>query len=178
MLTTSITAKLFFSAGVLTAAFVIPHIISYYIKQLEQAKHIDDARINFLIKLIRSVFLISAILVVTLLWGMNIKNIWMLITSVFGIVAIGFFAVWSILSNVVCGFLLLFSEPFKIGDWVEIMPDAIKGKVVDMKLFFVVIKSQEQNSIHVPNNVLFQKYIVKLANENHSPKAEKEGNSE
>ena len=37
------------------------------------------------------------------------------------------------------------------------------GKVIDFKLFFIVMEDAEKNILHIPNNMLFQKYIKKIA---------------
>ena len=113
----------------------------------------------------KKVIALLFLLLLVLVWGINIKNLWLFITGVFGIVAIGFFAVWSILSNVIAGFLILISDIFHIGDRIEILPDNKKGKLIDFKLLFIVLEDEDKNIFHVPNNLLFQKYIKKLIKE-------------
>lgn len=76
-----------------------------------------------------------------------------------GLVAIGFVAVWSTLSNVLCTFLLLLTRPFRIGDEVELVPDPIRGEVVDLTFFFTTLKDAEGRYFRIPNNLFFQRII-------------------
>lgn len=104
-----------------------------------------------------------AAVVLVFIWGINARHLWALLTGVFGIIAIGFFAVWSLLSNIIAGFLIFISNPFKIGDVIKIIPDNISGTVLELKLFFVVLESEGGDIIHIPNNMLFQRIVVRPA---------------
>jgi len=75
------------------------------------------------------------------------------------LVAIGFVAVWSILSNALCALMLMLTRPFDVGDTIEIVPDGIKGKVVNFSLLFTTLRETEARVIQVPNNTFFQKAI-------------------
>jgi len=98
------------------------------------------------------------------LWGINIESVWVMVTSILALIAIGFFAVWSLLSNVLAGVLLFFTGIIRIGDSIEILPDNIKGKVVKVGTLFTLLKDEESNVFSIPNNLLFQKYIKKIPN--------------
>src|SRR5688572_30725752 len=63
------------------------------------------------------------------LWGFEIGTILALMGSVLGLVAIGFVAVWSVLSNFLCTFVLVMFKPFSVGDELELPPDNVKGRV-------------------------------------------------
>lgn len=100
-----------------------------------------------------------------------------ILTSVSGIlmlVAIGFVAVWSVLSNVSCSFLLLVFPPFKFGDTIEIKdPDkdlGMKGKVIGLNLFYTTLATVDNDDnetlIRVPNNLFFQRVIICHSGEN------------
>lgn len=79
------------------------------------------------------------------------------IGTVMGLVAIGFVATWSILSNFLCTFVLIMFKPFAIGDDVEIPGDSVAGKVVDITMLFTTLRSSAGEYINVPNNMFFQK---------------------
>jgi len=72
-------------------------------------------------------------------------------------VAIGFVAVWSVLSNFLCTFVLIIFKPFSVGDDLEIPVDSIKGKVVDLTLVFTILRGENGELYHIPNNMFFQK---------------------
>ncbi len=110
-------------------------------------------------------------LVVTLLLALQeagaFKNAWAVLSAFLTAVAIGFFAIWSILSNMVCALMLLIFRPFRVGDEIE-LPDAnsqtgLRGKVRDLNLLFVTLEEQREDdrmaSIQVPNNLFFQRTV-------------------
>lgn len=125
-------------------------------------RHIKVVRGKFIFKIIRYGLIMIGMASLVFIWGVNIHNVWVFITGTVGMVAIGFFAVWSILSNILAGVLLFISDPFRLNDHIAVLPEDIRGKVVDMKLLFVVLKDDEGNVIHIPNNIMFQKFIKKL----------------
>jgi small-conductance mechanosensitive channel len=124
---------------------------------------IGSPKKHLLHKISKTFLLLLFVFLLISIWGINIKNLWVFITGAIGVVAIGFFAVWSMLSNIVAGFLLIVSDTFSIGDEIEIIPDGISGKVVEIKSMFVVLKQPGGDIIHVPNNLLFQRIIKKFA---------------
>ncbi len=105
---------------------------------------------------------VISIVPVVLIWGVDIQNVWVSIAGFLGLVAIGFFAVWSILSNLFAGILLLFTRPFQVDDTIEILPDGIRGKVKDINSFFIILTDSEENTVNIPNNMVYQKIIKRL----------------
>lgn len=94
--------------------------------------------------------------VVLLEWFGVLGNAWALLSAVLALVAIGFVAVWSILSNVLCSLLLLFARPFRIGDTIDLPVQGLGGKVVDFTLLFTIMEHESGDLIQVPNNIFFQ----------------------
>jgi len=83
------------------------------------------------------------------------------VLSVLGLVAIGFVAVWSVLSNVSCTFILILLKPFQVGDTLEFPGESINGIVVDVNLVFTTLRDAEGAEYRIPNNMFFQK-VIKL----------------
>ncbi len=77
------------------------------------------------------------------------------------LLGIGFVAVWSILSNVLCTLLLLTVRPFRIGDELELAPDPLRGRVVDLNLFFTTLQAPDGRLVQLPNNLFFQRAIIR-----------------
>ena len=118
---------------------------------------------NLVMHKTKSVLLHGAALVaIVLMWGVSIENVWVSIAGILGLVAIGFFAVWSILSNIFAGIVLFFNRPFKIEDTIELLPDGIRGRVKDINGFFVLLEDEDGNTINIPNNLVFQKIMKNL----------------
>lgn len=100
--------------------------------------------------------------------GLKISSILAGLLTVAGMVAIGFIAVWSILSNILCSFLLMTFRMFEIGDDVEILEPGsmvtLKGKVAGFNVMYTSLSHEGQENgdgviTQVPNNIFFQKSL-------------------
>jgi small-conductance mechanosensitive channel len=77
---------------------------------------------------------------------------------------VAFFAQWSILSNITSSIIIFFNHPVKLEDVICIMEAKeyeIEGRVSNIGLFFVTLKTQEGEEITLPNNIFVQKLIKK-----------------
>jgi small conductance mechanosensitive channel len=72
-------------------------------------------------------------------------------------VAIGF-AFQNILQNFLAGLLLLWTEPFRVGD--EIKLDTFEGTVVDIQTRATIIKTYDERQVVIPNADLFTHSVV------------------
>lgn len=105
--------------------------------------------------------------------GVELGLLWGMISAGVAMVAIGFVAVWSMLSNCTAAFILLMSRPFRIGDLVEVTEAtggaALKGVLTDISLIYTSIKEQRDDGaiqvVRIPNNVLLQKTIRVIPSE-------------
>ncbi len=103
--------------------------------------------------------------------GISVVSIWASLSAVLMLVAIGFVAVWSILSNVSAAMLLVISAPFRIGDEIEILEPStqdpekpgLRGRIKDISFFYTTMEQtgedQEDRLVRIPNNLFFQKAI-------------------
>lgn len=108
--------------------------------------------------LIISVGLISVMGV----WGLDQKEFFLFLTSTLTVLGIGFFAQWSILSNITSGLMLYFNHPLHIGDTIKILDKdfEIVGTLKDITLFFMHIETIKGENITVPNSIVTQKTIA------------------
>lgn len=117
----------------------------------------------------KGAILLVALLLVLENLGVSTGAVWAALSAVAVMVAVGFVAVWSVLSNALCGLLLLIYAPFRIGDEVELYdPSAdkgLRGKVIDMNLLFIKLAEPDKGTedlpaiTQVPNNIFFQRAI-------------------
>ncbi len=107
--------------------------------------------------LLRYAILIIATMVILGLWGFELGTIFALLGTVLGLVAIGFVAVWSVLSNFLCTLVLVVFKPFSVGDELELPADNVKGRVIDLSLIFTTLEVSPGETVMVPNNTYFQK---------------------
>lgn len=114
---------------------------------------------RYAILLLAGAFLLS-------LWGFEIGTILALLGSVLGLVAIGFVAVWSVLSNLLCTFVLVVFKPFSIGDEIELPADNVKGRVVDLSFIFTTLEIGPGEAVLIPNNTYFQRVFKRRSGTN------------
>jgi small-conductance mechanosensitive channel len=105
--------------------------------------------------------IISALVAVTAIWGIEREKVLLFLSSVVTILGIAFFAQWSILANITSGIILYFNHPMRIGDHIKILEKdfVIEGTVNDVTFFFIHIVSSDGERITVPNSVILQKNI-------------------
>ena len=123
-----------------------------------------EHRSNLVIKYIYLLLGILAFISIVIIWGVKKDQIFLFISSVFAVAGVASFAQWSILSNVTAGIILFFSYPFKIGDRIKIHDKdfPIESEIVDIKAFYVVLKSSDGELITYPNNLIMQKGVSVL----------------
>jgi small-conductance mechanosensitive channel len=88
-----------------------------------------------------------------------LQDVWALVSTVVALVAIGFVAVWSVMSNVLCSLILILARPFQVGDTIVLPSQDLEGKVVNFTLLFTVLKHDDGDLIQIPNNTFFQTAI-------------------
>ena len=113
------------------------------------------------------VFLL-ALLFILQQYGVNMSAVFSALLAVGGLLAVGFIAVWSVLSNLLCALLLLVFRPFQVGDDIEIIEvlggSGLRGRILKFNLMYTTIAEKvddQQVLTNLPNNVFFQKAIRK-----------------
>jgi len=138
--------------------FVLRSIITNFGKKA----FFSEGRTNLVMKY--TDYLINTLAIISLIaiWGVEGKQLVLVISSLLTIIGVAFFAQWSILSNVTAGIILFFSFPFKIGDRIRIMDKdfPVEAEIEDIKSFYTLLKTAEGEEIAFPNNLLLQKGIV------------------
>lgn len=110
-------------------------------------------------RIINWVITISALLLIFSAFGLNLGGFWGVVSTVFAMVAVGFIAAWSILSNSLCTVLILVYHPFAIGDVVEFPGEPTRGEVVDLNFLYTTLRGEDGADFQVPNNMFFQKVL-------------------
>lgn len=66
----------------------------------------------------------------------------------------------NIVNNFFCGIILIFEKSLKIDDYIEVKDSKYAGKVKDIGLRYVLIKSFNDTEILVPNKIILENAIV------------------
>lgn len=106
-------------------------------------------------------WLVFAATVVLLLeiFGINLGGVWAMLSTVFALIGVGFIAVWSVLSNTLCTFVILIFHPFAVGDEIEFTGEPVRGKVIDLNFIYTTVRSDDGSDLQIPNNLFFQKVL-------------------
>ena len=104
---------------------------------------------------------------ISLIWGVNLEDFSLFITSVLAFVGIGFVAQWSILSNLTASVILFFSHPLRLGNRVRVLDKDFDwtGKVVDITAFYLFMQTDDGRMITIPTNLVIQKGIEILSDD-------------
>lgn len=113
--------------------------------------------------LLRYSILVVAAALILGLWGFPVGTLLAFFGTILGLVAIGFVAVWSVLSNFLCTFVLIAFKPFSVGDEIELPGDNIRGRVTDLTLIFTTLQVGPGETVMVPNNMFFQRLFKRRA---------------
>gem|GEM_PF-5169241 len=92
--------------------------------------------------------------------GIDLQGLWSTLVAALSLVAIGFVAMWSILSHMLASILIVVFRPFEVGDRVEIVgDDPVLGEVTDLNPVYTTLRTEDGGTLQIPNNLFFQKVL-------------------
>ncbi len=110
----------------------------------------------------------SALIFVLERLGVSATVLWTALSGFVAVAAVAFFAMWSVLSNLLCAILIFTVGPFRLGDIVELVDTTdkpgVKGRVVAINLLYTtLIEAEELGTgsamVQVPNSLFFQRSV-------------------
>lgn len=159
-----IVAQLPAAAAVVLGAIVASIVVSRAMKMLATKTEFTEEGLAPFRKLIRWLIVLSTGIMLLGIFGLNLSGLWAMLATMVGMVAIGFVAVWSVLSNVLCTVAILLFQPFSIGDEVEFVGEPVKGRVIDLNFMFTTLLAEDGGWLEIPNNLFFQKTVKRRHN--------------
>ncbi|MGB5699316.1 mechanosensitive ion channel domain-containing protein [Muriicola sp.] len=160
----------FISSGItLVVVFILKFLTNKMIKKVGSISDLNVARTRLVSKYFSFGFTALTIVAFTLIWGVNVKELGLILSSVFAVIGVALFAQWSILSNVTAGIILFFSFPFKIGDRIKIMDKEIESSgtyiIEDIRAYHIHLRRENGELLTYPNNLMLQKAVCVIADE-------------
>lgn len=154
--------ELIITGFVLIALLIIRYILHFTIAKIARKNGMNDARISVIKRYITFILFIVALIIEAFVFGTELKELTVIFSSVFAVIGIGLFAVWSILSNVTSGLILFFVFPHKVGDKIKIHDDDLPdiGIIEDIRSFHIILRLENGNFVTYPNNLMLQKAIT------------------
>tara|TARA_R110001583_G_scaffold83554_2_gene220576 strand:+ start:329 stop:877 length:549 start_codon:yes stop_codon:yes gene_type:complete len=147
---------------VLVVLQIIRFIIHFTISKIGKKSHINDARIRLIKRYISVTLLLIAILIESYIFGTEFRDLAVIFSSVFAVIGIGLFAIWSILSNITSGIIMFFNFPYKVGDKIAIHDKdfPITAIIEDIRAFQLHLRTQDGDLVTYPNNLMLQKAVT------------------
>jgi small-conductance mechanosensitive channel len=156
--------------GVVIGAFVLSYLLK---RPLRESLRQFTSRLRLPYETVLTVtrFLIGALWIVAAMlvleiWGVSVGGLWTVLVSAATIIGVGFLATWTMISNITASFFIAFWRPFRLGDTVEMLPENLSGRVIDINLMFIVVRENSGAVIQIPNNLFFQKMFRVSGNSN------------
>lgn len=163
------TAPLIKSVLVVFAGIILYKLICRGLKKVA-AEGFLDFKLRVVLGNLAKWLIVAIVLLLCLgFFGLSVTTLWAALSGVLALVAVGFVAVWSVLSNVLCSMLMIIFPTFRIGDRIEIQEPSsnfsVKGTVVATNMLFTTLETSNGDDdtvdsiLHIPNNIFFQKYV-------------------
>ncbi|SFR84312.1 mechanosensitive ion channel domain-containing protein [Maribacter stanieri] len=164
--------ELIYSLIVLIVILVLKFLFTTAVRKVSKISDYNPVRTNLIIKFINIALTIIAIVVLTLVWSVNYRDLGVMLSSVFAVIGVALFAQWSILSNITAGVIIFFSFPFKIGNTIRILDkelldpnntDLDKFVIEDIRAFHLHLRRSNGEILTYPNNLVLQKGVILIS---------------
>lgn len=154
--------QLILSGFILLFLLVIRFAAHALIRKIGSRSNLNQARINLICRYISVTLFLIALLVEAFIFGAEFEKMALIFSSVFAVIGIGLFAIWSILSNVTSGIIMFFSFPYKVGDKIRIHDKdfPIEAIIEDIRAFQLHLRCDNGDLVTYPNNLILQKAVT------------------
>lgn len=142
--------------------FIIRFLIKLSVKKIGIKSNINQARIGLINRYVTVTLLLIVVLIESFILGAEPKDLALVFSSVFAVIGIALFAIWSILSNITSGVIMFFSFPYKVGDKIQIHDKdfPIEAIIEDIRAFQIHLRQDNGDLITYPNNLILQKAVT------------------
>lgn len=102
------------------------------------------------------------VVVLSIIWGIDIRGLLVLASSMIAVVGVALFAAWSLLSNITAFFILLGQKAFAEGMEVRVIDGGnyLEGRIVEINLFSTVLRTKDNEQVVYPNNLLISRPVI------------------
>lgn len=142
-----------------TTFFILRFVTVKFLAKIQNKYNYSKYRVRPIFKFLNLLIFITLIIIIIAIWGVEQSKLLTFITSVLTVVGIALVAQWSILSNISSSLIIFISHPVKLGESITILDKEfdISGQVSDIGLFYVILKTDTNEKIMIPNNIFLQK---------------------
>jgi small-conductance mechanosensitive channel len=152
---------------ILVLAWLLQTLVRKLIERVCRQRELPLALVLIVRRAVGTVIAVTALLLILDVFGVSGTVLWTAFTSFAAVGAIAFFAAWSVLSNIFCSILILFTRPFRLHDTVELVENGekpgFKGRVMDVNLLYTTLMEsgdgQNGTLVQIPNSLFFQRTL-------------------
>ena len=147
-------------AILILASIVIPRLgtsLKQWLIHLQSRLNLTNKTNSIINRVIIAVLWTLIVSIVLDVWGIGLGGVWAVLVGAVTIIGVGFIATWAMTSNFTASFFLVLWRPFHVGQTVEILPENLKGRVVDRNLMFTTLSEDSGSVLQIPNSLFFQK---------------------
>jgi len=145
------------AAAILYGAFVLSSgLQSLLMENVLSRRQMDTGARISIARLVHYAMVLAGFFIALSALGFELKNI----TIIGGALGVGIgFGMQTIVNNFVCGLILLFERPIKVGDVIQ-LTDGQQGRVQNLGLRATIIQTLDRAEIVVPNSDLIASQVV------------------
>ena len=123
---------------ILLAGYFAQRVVARFLTRLGERYPFPPQLLMPLRGVLRWLIMGSAVIFVLERLGVSATVLWTALSGFVAVAAVAFFAMWSVLSNLLCAILIFTVGPFRLGDVVELVDTTdkpgVKGRVVAINL--------------------------------------------
>lgn len=151
------------TAGIFLFAYIASDLLENSIEELSDgADRVTDHQQEIVIRLGNLGIITFAVGAVLTLWGLDLSGL--LIGAGFLGIVVGM-AARQTLGSMIAGFVLMFSRPFTIGDWIEVGDH--QGIVTDITIMNTRLRNFDGEKIVIPNDTVSNKALTNRSEQGH-----------
>ncbi len=156
--------QILYTTILLIVLFAIRALIVITVKKIGRTSGTTEARAGLIGRYATVTLVLIAILIEAFILGAETRDITLVFSSVFAVIGIALFAIWSILSNITSGVIMFFSFPYKVGDKIKIHDKdyPVIAIIEDIRAFQLILREDNGNLVTYPNNLILQKAVTLL----------------
>ncbi len=157
----SFKSEILFTIILLAVIIALNSLSKRGIRRFGRTSSIDMNSRKIIFYLSNLLFYLVAFIGLSLIWGVDLNDFSVFLSSILAILGIGFVAQWSILSNLTASVILFFNHPLRLGDRIRVMDKDFDwtGKVEDISGFYLFMRTDDGKQITIPTNLVIQKGI-------------------
>jgi small-conductance mechanosensitive channel len=141
---------------------IIRAIIVISVIKIGRKSGTTEARARLIGRYVTVSLVLIALLIEAFILGVGINEISLIFSSVFAVIGIALFAIWSILSNITSVVIMFFSFPYKVGDKIKIHDKdyPVEAIIEDIRAFQLHLRLDNGDLVTYPNNLILQKAVT------------------